>query len=361
MDQQARISDPPVKNRPTNEFASLPLARAYIHTAREKISSFDGRELIDALVRLDRAYHQFPELMLDRSRGELLKGLRSAARDMPDLTAIPLLMYCMGLNPSCSSAATSLLERIVSSDSWSLLPPALRLLHRSRDLHWCTIKPIINVLYKQDRGDKILKIISDVLDIINITKENSASVFGDILTHLLNDKYPLGLDSGALAEAVQSARQRLSQPPIGRNEQGFRELLLAMAERFSAAPSLAPSSRHPDLAWPSGRMSFNEFLLQWPCEVELPVNVDDVAFIEEAYRAILLRGPEVVEVDQSLRLLRNSAVSRPWIIEDLLASEELRLLERRLRVIWGGQVITEPASSGEEQMPAVTWPWAAVT
>jgi hypothetical protein len=46
-----------------------------------------------------------------------------------------------------------------------------------------------------------------------------------------------------------------------------------------------------------------------------------------------------------LRLLRDGAVSRTWIIEDLLASEELHSLERRLRVISGGRVITEPGGS----------------
>jgi hypothetical protein len=130
-----------------------------------------------------------------------------------------------------------------------------------------------------------------------------------------------------------------------------------MAERLrAAAPSSRWSNSNPDGAWPSGRLSFDEFLLQWPCEVELPVDPDDATFIDDAYRAILLRGPNVAEKDQYLRLLQNRVVSKPWIIGDLLASEELRSLERRLRVIWEGHVITEPGSSGEEDMLAVTWP-----
>jgi hypothetical protein len=104
-------------------------------------------------------------------------------------------------------------------------------------------------------------------------------------------------------------------------------------------------------------MSFDEFLLQWPCEVELPDGLDHATFIEEAYRAILLRGPNIAERDQYVRLLQNGTASESWIIEDLLASEELRSLERRLRVICGNQVITEPGSSSEEQMPTVTWTW----
>jgi hypothetical protein len=105
-------------------------------------------------------------------------------------------------------------------------------------------------------------------------------------------------------------------------------------------------------------MSFDEFLLQWPCEVELPVELDDTAFIEEAYRAILLRGPDIGERSQYLRLLQHRVASKSWIIEDLLASKELRSLERRVRVICGGRVIAEPGSSEEEEeTPVVTWPW----
>jgi hypothetical protein len=66
-------------------------------------------------------------------------------------------------------------------------------------------------------------------------------------------------------------------------------------------------------------------------------------------------------VDQYLRLLHTGIVSKPWIIEDLLASEELRFLERRLRVVWGDHTITEPGRSEAETMPAVTWPWRSAT
>ena len=95
MDQQAQISDPQVDEAQRNEFASLSLARAYIDTTRESIGSFGARELIDALERLDVLTDEFPELELDRPRGELLEDLRSAAENLPDRTAIPLLMYCV--------------------------------------------------------------------------------------------------------------------------------------------------------------------------------------------------------------------------------------------------------------------------
>jgi hypothetical protein len=361
MEQRARSPDSPLEQPPTNELASLPLARAYVDALRERISSFVDHELIDALERLDRVYHEFPELVFDRPREELVEGLRSAAKNMPDRAAIPLLMYCVALNPSSSSSVTLLLEKIAGSDGWRSLSPALHLLCRSRELRWCAVKPVINVLRQQNQADKIVQVISEILDGVKFSKKESASDFGDLLTSLLTEKHPLAIGSCALVKAVRSARRRLSQPPLGRpplgrNQQRSREMLLATAERLKATLSPARCNPRPDLGWPSGRMSFDEFLLQWPCEVELPAELDDAAFIEEAYRAILLRGPDVAETDQYLSLLRNGVVSKPWIIEDLLGSEELRSLERRLRVIWEGHAMTQPGRSADEDMPAVTWP-----
>jgi hypothetical protein len=102
-------------------------------------------------------------------------------------------------------------------------------------------------------------------------------------------------------------------------------------------------------------MSLQEFLLQWPCEIRLPTGLEDAELIGKAYRSILLRAPEPAEIEQYLRL-RREGVSTLWIVEDLVASEELRRLGRRLRVVMGGDVITEPGRSEDEKMPTVTWP-----
>jgi hypothetical protein len=359
MDHDAQTSNSAVEETPINEFASLALARAYIDSVRETIGSFGAHELIDVLEHLDRAYREFPELALDCPPGELLEGVRSAARDMPDRTSVPLLMYCVALDPSCWSSVTSLLEKIAGSDNWPSLPSVLGSLYRSRQLRWDAIKPIVDMLRRRGRADTALQVISEMLDCARFNKEESASDIGDILICLLSDTHSLGINRGALAEAARSARHRLYRPPFRRNVRQSAAALLAMAERLRAAPSPQRTNPDPDLAWPSGRMSFDEFLLQWPCEIELPFDLDDAVFVEEAYRAILLRGSEVAETDQYLRLLRDGTVSRTWIIEDLLASEELRSLERRLRVISGGHVITEPGGSGAEEMAAVTWPWSA--
>jgi hypothetical protein len=178
---------------------------------------------------------------------------------------------------------------------------------------------------------------------------------------LLRDERPVRTDGCAPAEAGPFARRRPSKAPVGTNNLGSRDVLLAMAQRLRAGPPPQRANRQPGLAWPSGPMSFDEFLLQWPCEVDLPIDLNDQAFIEEAYQAILLRGPDAAELNQYLRLLQNNVVSKPWIIEDLLASAELHALERRVRVNWGGCVIAEPGRPEAAAMPAVTWPWRTAT
>jgi len=359
MDQRVRSSDSPLEQLLTDKFGSLSLAQAYIGTFLESIGSLGGGALIDALERLDDAYNEFPELELDRPRGALLKGLRSAAENLPDRDAIPLLMYCVAASPSSSPSLVSLVEKIIKSDYWPLLSTVLRSAFRRGEVWWHAIEPIVNVLRQQGRTETLLQVISEVLGCTEFTKEESASEFGDVLKHLLSDQHRLGIDSAMLAQAVRSARRRLSPPSLGRNGPASREVLLAMAKRLRPTPSAMRLSPHPDLGWPSGRMSFDEFLLQWPCEVELAVELDDTAFIEEAYRAILFREPDIAERNQYLRLLQDGVASISWIIEDLLASKELRSLERKVRVIYGGRVITEPGSSEGQETPAVTWQWSS--
>jgi hypothetical protein len=316
------------KQAPT-EFASLPLARAYIDNLRQSIRSFGACQAIDALDRLDRVYQEFPELTLEHH------------------------------GSSCSSLVTSSLEQITQSDGRSSLSEALHVLSRFRELRWDAVEPVVSILRQQGRTDTILQIFSKILDRVTFGEEDSPADFGDILKYLLADKLPLEIDSGALAAVVRSVRRRLRRPSCGRHEHASTRALLAMAERFSVPPPPKASKPHTDRPWPSGRLSFDEFLLQWPCEIELAGDLDDAAFIGEAHRAILLREPDVTESDQYLWLLRDG-VSREWIIEDMLTSEELRSLDRRLRVVCGGRVITEPGNSGAEDMPAVTWPSRSV-
>jgi hypothetical protein len=341
---------------PTAEFGSLSPALACIDTIQESIVSLVGDELIDALKRLDRAYDEFPELELDRPRGELLDRLQSTAENLPDRAAIPLLMYCIATSPSCTSSLTSLVEKTIKSDYHRLLSAVLCSLWPSREFCWRAIEPIIDALRQRSQIETVIQVISEVLGDEDFTTAESAAEFRGVLNRLLSDHHRLGIDKAVLAQTVRSARRRLIRPSQARSEPGSRAVLLAMAERLRSAPSPAPLSAYPDLGWPSSRMSFDAFLLQWPCEIELPYGLDYATFIEEAYREILLRGPDVAERNQYLRLLQDGIASKFWIIEDLLGSPELRSLDRRVRVICGGQVFTEPGRSPEEETPVVTWP-----
>ena len=310
-----------------DEFGSLPQARAYIDTFRERIGSLGAHELTEALDRVDRAYCEFPELALERPRS------------------------------SESLVAIMLLDNITRSQNRALLPEALRLLGRFRELRWDDIEPVVSALGRQGRADEILQVISAVLDRVTFSDAETAAVFGNLLTSLLAGERLPEIDGGAVAGLVRSARRRLNYPSPGRHQQGARKRLLALAERLLVAAPPATTKPHSGPAcWPGGRLSFDEFVVQWPCEVELPAGLDDAVLIDEAYRAILLRGPDLAEKEQYLKLLRDGAVSREWIIEDLLASEELHSLDRRLRVVFGGHGITEPGSPERGDIPAVTWP-----
>jgi hypothetical protein len=323
----------------TGELASLSLARAYIDRVQERVGSLGARELIDALDRVDRAYQEFPELALERPRLSLASLAMSL---LAEIVREPL-------SPPGQRAELSPAAEVSSLMRWS------------REFRWDALEPVLSVLRRQGRADTILEITSAVLDRVAFIGEESTAGFGELLKDLLADEHPLDIDSGALVGLLRSARYRMKSPAPGRQQPGANDALLNLAARLRAPPPPAPPQPHPERAWPSGGLSFDEFLLQWPCEIELPADLDgealiDEAFVDEAYRAILLRAPAIAERGQYLKLLRDGAVSREWIIEDLLASRELHSLDRRLRVVYGGRVITEPGSSGQDEMPVVTWP-----
>ena len=340
------------------EFASVSSARAYIETVCNRISAFDADELLDALQQLDRAFREFPELLVDRARQSLLEALQSAADRLPDRAAIPLLAYCVASDPSHACSVTALLEKIAKAQSWPALPPILRSLCRSREIEWPAIRPILDALDRKGGRGVALTMIAEALDSLKFPGENGTVDLGALLSSLLGNGQQQTIDGCSLAGAARAARRRLRDGSAGRARRSPTDpdTLLATAERLRMSRPAARSNSEAEFAWPSGRLSFDEFLLQWPCEIELMAAPDDAAFIDEAYRAILLRAPVAAETDQYLRLLRAGAVSRSWVIEDLLASQELRALDRRLRVICEGRVITAPACAGEAEMPTVTWP-----
>jgi len=162
-------------------------------------------------------------------------------------------------------------------------------------------------------------------------------------------------DRQALEAVVQSAARRLRATAYPRSQDRSDELL-GLANRLGAAPPSYRFVEQPLAARPFGTLSFDEFLLQWPCEIELPADLPDRDFVAYAYRAILLRPPGESETAECCRLLHTGTVSREWIIEHLLCSEELRALERVLRVKLGDTILVDPELPARHDMPALTWP-----
>lgn len=353
IEPEAEDADRPRDQTPRLSFASLALARSYIDTISERIRSIDDDELIDVLDCLDSAYDQFPELELDHPREHLIEVLRSAAENRVGLAASLILMYCIALKPSCPSFIRALLVKPEVSDNWELVWTILHVLVRSRMVGWRTLKPIMTIF--QDNASTTVKLISEVLDSFFSLNEDSDPDLEEILKHLIGHQHTVSNGRLGLAEIVKSAHRRLNPPAVMRGETEKRAALLALAERFITTAPRASCSSRPVVGWASGRMSFDEFLLQWPCEIEMPADLADADFIQEAYRAILLREPDDLEIGEYLRLRRDE-VSNFWILEDLLSSEELRSLHRRLRVVCGDRVITELGRWAEEKMPAVIWP-----
>src|SRR5262249_23750579 len=156
-----------------------------IDTVRQSIGALVGGELISALERSDRAYDQFPELELDRPRHELLGGLQSTAENLPERTAIPILMYCVAAGQPCSSALRPLVEKVIKSDFQQMLPAVLRLLCRGRTFCWSAIEPVIGLLSQQGRTETARELITEVLGCIQFAKQAEVCEFGEMLKQWL--------------------------------------------------------------------------------------------------------------------------------------------------------------------------------
>ncbi|MBV9825062.1 MAG: DUF4214 domain-containing protein [Alphaproteobacteria bacterium] len=203
---------------------------------------------------------------------------------------------------------------------------------------------------RADTVDVVLRLLESIGDV-------PAEDLEPVLRPLLNRDFGPDGSRAAIGPIVQAARARIAPPSgTGGLVSVTVETLMRKAARLRALIPRQPRKSHPALAWPSGRMTFNEFLIQWPCVIQLSPNLDDRLFIEELYRAILLRPPATGEREQYVRLLRRGEISRSWIVEDILSSRETRSLQRHVRVVIGTKVITESEDTAASQIPAVAWP-----
>ncbi len=184
------ISHSPVKQAAAYRFASLSVARAYIDTVREKVSSFSAQALIGAMEHLNRAYQEYPELELDRPRRDLSEGLRSAVKNLPDHLIIRMLIDLMAFDPTASASMTLLFEKITASDNWRWLSLMLRSFDPSIRLHWSAFEPVVAILPQRGREDINLSFFAELLKRIDFGEEEGAADFGNILAHLLSDERP---------------------------------------------------------------------------------------------------------------------------------------------------------------------------
>ena len=312
VEMTAELNSGSVK-KSAHKFVSVAAARSYISSASATAASMAEQELLDVLERVDAAYRQYPELELERPR-------ESWVEDLPP----------------------------------AVLLRALPVLFGSQEIRWSAIKPILSRVLGTEQRHTVLDVISLVLPHVNFPHDTDAGELGEMLQPILMDELPARRDSRSLGKAVLSARRRLiGSARVAHHEDGGAAVL-ELAERLKSMSSPADRNPYTAAAWPSGEISFDEFLLQFPCEVAIPGELEDRSFVCEAIRSILLREPHPTEVEEYMNLVREG-VSKSWILQDILASEELRSLDRRLRVIWNGNVITAPGNWAAAQMPAIAW------
>jgi hypothetical protein len=334
------------------EFASLDAARAYLCSIRSSIGFFASADLTAALSRAATAYQQFPELVLECPHEDLLDQVASTLADPKTRKLASVIRYFTTREPH-QSTMSQLLRLTQERDGWDTFLSGLRLVLLRREVSWRAIEKLLRALQRERRGDEVLELLSAVLE--HIPDDRSRFVFEDLLRSLL-DCPPSAQEPGSLTTIALAARHRLKRAVPGSTASRPASALVDTAERLRSVLSPAmPDDPRPVVAWASGLLSFGEFLLQWPCNVELPTDLGDADFIKESFRAILLRDPSQAEMQQHMRLMKEGA-SKAWLVEDLLACEELRRLDRQLRVSLGDCVITEPGKPGNENNPTVTWP-----
>ena len=142
-----------------------------------------------------------------------------------------------------------------------------------------------------------------------------------------------------------------SQPRLGQVGIGF---LLAMAEHLRVAQGPQRSGDHHGLM-AKRTLVVDEFLMQWPCEVELPVDLDDRTFIEGGVSGDSCSGNRASWKRADISgLCKSDAVSK---LDHRKPSglRKFRSLERRMRVAIWGRVITEAGRPEAETAPAVRW------
>lgn len=334
-------------------FASLPGAHHYVERLVNNAGSLTTPQIRDILDRLRCAYAEFPELDLDYPRSTVSAKLLSCfdkVGGQADIGILSVLLEIIRFDPSSKPCLLELkraVDKLAGEDRQTLAADgAGELRDRLRETQ---------SLLRHHQPDRLHCQLGQALARIEIAA--SGNIGEDCAPP--DDAEPaaarsIAIDDPALLELIPAVRQRVGERLAWERDRAPRDELLVMAARLDHEPaSRSPAPRR--LAWPSGRLSFGEFVLQWPCRIELPADLDGDALIIEAHKAILLREPTPSELTRYRNSQRSGEVSPRRLIEELLNSSELHRLERIVDVVWGGDVLSGPGEPHSQSAPRVQW------
>ncbi|MGH7053800.1 MAG: hypothetical protein ACREFA_08275 [Stellaceae bacterium] len=109
------------------EPATPAAAQAWLAAVPRALGALSPAELAAMLLRVERIYDRFPELLARFPRRTLLRQVRAVAKTLPEDTALPLLLLCAAAEPSDPTARASLFARAARSRGGASLPALLRL------------------------------------------------------------------------------------------------------------------------------------------------------------------------------------------------------------------------------------------
>jgi hypothetical protein len=248
---------------------TLASGREFLGSLQPAVALAGPEHMIAAVERVEGIYEAFPELELAYPRQTLIEALSAAADRLPHELAVPVLMFCVALDPAGVASIGRLLESVSWSGQSDAIMGILRALSRPRGFTWVDVAPAIAQLLRQGRRDIAIELISEVIGRFTLAQDQDALQLGELLKNLLHDSdNSEAVDPLLLATTVWSARNRLQRaallPPNATRNGAFLALAGRVAEKLSLSSLAPPAPELPaHLGWRSGRLSFAEFAAQW--------------------------------------------------------------------------------------------------
>jgi hypothetical protein len=247
-------------------------AGEWLLAAPRRLAGLAGKQLIDAVARIEEAYDQFPELEIDIPRRALVDELRGLWDGAGDGPALPLLMACAALDPVPEAElVAAVLEGMVRAGRGEASARAIAILARRRAIAGDEIAPAVAELCRQGQLPAALALSAQASG--DGDPEAVAVALGTGLQRLLFAGDDAAMDPSRLARTILSAQHRVqrSTRPHARDGPGPRSptpQLLELAGRVAAKLPRQPVSPPPIAAttapWRTGRLGFAEFAAQWP-------------------------------------------------------------------------------------------------